>query len=188
MTLLNDPDLQRPAGPGGRAVEPGDVLITRSKKSAFARLIRLGTDSAWNHVAVAHHTDAAGVAWGIEGRPGGVGWVDLRSYLDDGFTLTNVRLTKTPEQRSAVCTGAVALLGTPYDWAGILGDSFECLAPRLDALWRRRWAGSAAPGHVVCSSLADWLYASAGLPSPGLERETSPADWAALILAKGWSR
>lgn len=172
-------------------IDVGDVLVVATGNSFAAKLIRLGEvlrgqPSNDNHVAVVHHvTD--GVWWAVEGRPGGVGWVDARRYLADPKTLTNADQPKTPGQRNHIADSAVAMLGTPYDWQAIIGDAFGSLGIR--DLFAENWHGQGAPGHVVCSSLAAYLYADAGLPhptSPG--RYTFPSDWADFCLNRAWTK
>lgn len=170
---------------------PGDVLVVRTPDRrcwdrAASYLIRLGAalrdrPNLDNHVAVYHHTDAAGTPWGIEGRPGGVGWVDLRQY-DNPWLLTNAAQPKTDAQRHLVCQAAVGLLGVGYDWAAIGMDTADALG--LDHLWRvaEDW-GAKPPGHVVCSSLAAWAYQHADLDRPpGRMMTTTPGDWSEFIL------
>jgi cell wall-associated NlpC family hydrolase len=177
-------------------IQPGDVLLVRTTTGGWlARtagwIIRLGqaiedAPNTWNHVIVAHHIDAAGTFWGIEGRPGGVGWTDLGPWLADRWTITNRAQAKEPGQRSQVCDAALALIGRPYDWGGIVVDAMRAIAP----LWQLRqpggWEPGVVPGQVVCSSLADWVYQRAGLASPPTGRWCTPADWAGFILARGW--
>jgi hypothetical protein len=170
---------------------PGDVLVIDGT-SDTAKLIELGAvlqgKPAASHVAVMHHVDAAGVPWSIEGRPGGVGWADARAYLRDPRTLANSTQPKTPAQREQVCALAVKLLGTPYDWqGGIAEDAMNALG--LGALWAEKDpATGLAPAHVVCSSLAAWVYDRVELaaPKPADWRHTTPGDWGAFILAAKW--
>lgn len=172
-------------------VLPGDLLLTRNN-AWWARVIRFGAlltgqMEAWNHVAIFHHTDAAGTPWAIEGRPGGVGWQDARKYLKDPRTLTNIGQPKTDAQREKVAAGAEGLLGVAYDWRSIGMDAIA--ATRLDFAWTHNdSSGDGAPAQVVCSSLADWLYNDAGLTNPGKMpwQLTTPADWAELIVQNRW--
>lgn len=174
-------------------VQPGDILAVRSPGTA-GRLIRFGaamrelvTGNAEpdldNHIAVVHHTDKGGTLWVLEGRPGGVGWRDAGDYLRSPWTVTNAGQPMSADQRKIVCSGALAMIGTPYDWVGIGADAAAAL--NLGGLFHPRWDGSAPPGHVVCSSLAAWLYQHAGLPGPA-GREVTPADWVAFILSHGY--
>jgi hypothetical protein len=186
---------------------PGDILVTRDKPF-WARLIRFGAalhdqPDSWNHVVIASHTDAMGVMWGIEGRPGGVGWVDLAPLIANRWTITNMGQPKTGEQRGQVITIAKGLLGTPYDWAGIVKDAMEAMD--IGKVWRMRDWGDTPPGHVVCSSLAAWVYNRVGLMRPGglkssargigdpttdrahALRTTTPADWAEFIQLHPWN-
>lgn len=185
-----------------RDLLPGDVVVVRTPDHNFwdrvaAALIRFGAAlegraNLDNHVAIVHHRDDAGILWGIEGRPGGVGWVDLSTY-DNRYLWSNAPEPKTDDQRHLICDTATAMLGVGYDWTAILDDGLEAL--RLEGLWRLHdeawhldpaWYTGASPAHVVCSSLADYLYGKAGLAHPGRERLTTPADWLELMLAKGW--
>jgi len=170
-------------------VKPGDLLATHSTGTG-SFLIRLGAalrdrPNLVNHIAVVHHVDAQGVTWCIEGRPGGVGWRDASDYLSNRHTFGNGSQPKTDAQRDEVCKGAVALLGTPYDWEAIAQDAAGAFG--LDDVWQLRWGkAGTVPGHVVCSSLAAYLYASAGLDCPAGDREVTPGDWLALWLERGW--
>lgn len=172
-------------------VDVGDVVCTRNPKGWPARMIRLGAalmdkPNGVNHVIVVHHKDDAGVLWGVEGRPGGVGWVDMRKALRSPYTVTNAEQPKTDEQRIEIAHVAEGLLGTPYDWVGIVQDGMAAIgAPRL---WAATVKGE-VPAHIVCSSLADWVYDKVGLPSPGakFDRNVSPADWARFITERGWA-
>ena len=114
-----DPDGTRPQS------QPGTVLVTRSGGFA-ATMIRLGAalrgrPNLGNHVAVAHHTDAAGTLWVIEGRPGGTGWRDATAYLASAWTLTNTAQPLTTGQGLAIAKQMEALIGTAYAWDAIVG-------------------------------------------------------------------
>lgn len=171
----------------------GDVCVVRTNGFAGA-LIRLGAallgrPNMRNHVAIVHHRDAAGTLWGIEARPGGVGWVDMADYLASSWTISNAAQPKTDEQRAAIAKTAEAMLQVPYDWTAIAADAMHAI--RADRLWRARGYGLAVPAQVVCSSLADYLYSTNGLASPDLTdgdgvRFTTPADWDLFIETEGW--
>lgn len=169
--------------------EPGDLLLTRSSGFAGA-MIRLGAafrdrPNLVNHVAIFTHTDAAGVPWCAEGRPGGFGWRDARSYLASRWTVSNPGQAKTVKQRREIVAEARAMLGADYDWGAIARDAAGAFG--LDHVWRLKWGRSGTvPGQVVCSSAAAWLYRKAGLACPPGEREVTPGDWLALIVESGW--
>lgn len=170
--------------------QPGEVFVTRGNGLA-SRLIRLGAalqdkPNLDNHVAVMHHVDSKGIPWGIEGRPGGVGWVDMRHYLSSKWTVSNYA-QQLGDAGSVAATTVQHALGTPYDWMSIAGDVVADLG--LPDLFAADWDGKGVPGHVVCSSLAAWAYKQAGLPHPtvdGHERGVQPCDWAQFILAAAW--
>lgn len=168
----------------------GDVLVVMTGSGWTSKLIRVGEvlrgqSGMDNHVAVVHHqTD--GVWWCLEGKPGGVGWVDARRYLRDPHTTTNALQPKTEAQRAAIAAEAETMLGRPYDWAAIMTDSLESLG--IHALWATDWHGTGSPGHVVCSSYAAYLYGkvSLGHPRPKHERYVFPSDWTEFNLKQGW--
>jgi hypothetical protein len=173
---------------GQDPVAPGDVLVIRTG-SVAAAMIRLGAalrghPNLSNHVAVVHHTDAHGTVWTIEGRPGGAGWRDAKTYLASPWTIANRRQPKTPEQRHAVCAAMLAMIGTAYDWEAVAADTLNAF--RLGDLWRPSWKDGTVPGQVVCSSLAAWAYAKAGLTCPPGGREVTPGDWTELIMSNRW--
>lgn len=173
------------------SMQPGDLVCVRSKTGLAGRLIRLGAalqdrPNLQNHVAV-HTHDKDGIPWGVEGKPGGVGWVDMRRYLADAQTLTNIGQPKTAAQRQLVTAVCTALVGTPYDWPAIAADAAAAIG--MAGLLSDRHPGL-VPGHVVCSSLAAWAYDKAGLlaPKPPPEwRTVTPADWTALLLEHRWN-
>jgi hypothetical protein len=169
--------------------KPGDVIAVRNTGFASAA-IRLGAalrgvPNLANHIAVVHHTDAKGTLWVLEGRPGGVGWQDASRYLNSPWSESNVLQSKTDAQRTAVTKGALALIGTPYDWAGIVADGAADL--NLSKLWHPAFNKGPLPGHVVCSSLAAYLYDQAGLDCPKDGRECQPGDWTEFIDTHGYN-
>jgi len=167
-------------------VQPGDVLVIAGT-SDISKVIEIGAvlagAPAASHVAIYDHP-----GWVIEGRPGGVGWADATAYLRDPRTITNAAQPKTGKARVLICQLAVKLLGTPYDWeGGIAEDALKAL--RLPLLWASKDpATGLVPGHVVCSSLAAWVYDRAGLAAPHPEdwQHVTPGDWAAFIAAAQW--
>jgi hypothetical protein len=170
------------------AVQPGDVLVIRTGGIAAA-MIRLGAalrghPNLSNHVCVVHHANANGVTWAIEGRPGGVGWVDAGRYLASTWTLDNRAQPKTDAQRQAVCTTMEGLLGDAYAWDAIAADALDDLGLHLPG-WDPSWHGTVA-GQVVCSSAAQYAYAKAGLARPPGDRDCQPAGWDAFILGRAW--
>jgi cell wall-associated NlpC family hydrolase len=174
-------------------LQPGDVVAVRTGGMA-AWWIRFGSalhggSNLDNHVLVIHHADAQGTLWGIEGRPGGVGWVQADRYFTapyGAYAVSNSRQPKTPEQRKAVTDVMKQVLGTPYDWDAIAQDAARDLG--LPELWGKRWKGQ-APGHVVCSSAAAWAYRQAGLAEPDSDdlRHCEPSDWTDFCLVNGYS-
>jgi len=153
-------------------LKPGDVLAVRGGGLA-AGLIRVGEEMSGkpgldNHVAIMHHWQG-GVPWGLEGRPGGVGWADLRGYAASPYTVSNCA---QPGR-----TGAVR--------AQLADDTLRAF--RMDDLFSQTVDG-VVPGHVVCSSFAAFLYKLYGWDHPGVpDRACEPADWTAFALDHGWN-
>jgi hypothetical protein len=171
------------------SIGPGDVLAVRTG-GIGGWLIRLGAQlrglpHSVNHIVIAHHVE--GTRWiGLEGRPGGVGWVDMTRYLASPATVDNREQPKTQAQRYLVAKAAEKLIGCAYDWRAIGADALVDLGVPLAHI---DWSGPNPPLHVVCSSYAEWAYRQVGLarPEPPVgEVLTQPADWAAFDLAGGW--
>ena len=186
MTVLANP-------PELLTCKPGDICTVRTPGFA-AKVIRFGEHlRGWpdrdNHVVGIHHVDNSGTVWGIEGRPGGVGWVDVATYFtgpSGRYALTNRLQPKTDQERLIICQVAEQLLKTGYDWDAIAQDAVIDLD--LPLLWHERWNGTTPPAHVVCSSLYAWAYHKANLAHPVQEdmRHIEPANWSAFILESSW--
>jgi hypothetical protein len=166
----------------------GVVLCVRTPGMA-GTMIRFGAglidqDNLVNHIAVIDHQDENGTWWGIEGRPGGVGWVDVAIYLESPYTISNQfqLMDVTGNHRFSISRTMQGLLGTPYDWRAIGEDAMRDL--HIDVLWGEKWKGHVAPGHVVCSSVAAYAYKVCGLSFPGNVDlpHVQPSDWANFIL------
>lgn len=176
----------------------GDVLVTREGPWFASGMIRFGArlrnrPTFCNHAIIVHHRDEAGVLWGIEGRPGGVGWRDLSGPLAWPQTNANNRQPKTDEQRAVIASIMVKMLETPYDWRGIAEDTRQALRTTWGFSLAREWKDHETPGQVVCSSLADYAYEEAGLQNPGggkITRATTPGDWDQFMIdgSKQWPR
>lgn len=172
--------------------QPGDVLLTRG--SAWtSRLIRfgaalLGKPNVRNHVIVFTHYDELGIPQGIEARAEGAGDIDLRHTLRSRWLLTNVDQPKTPQQRELIVEAVRGVKGTRYDWSAIMVEGLEAL--RITRFWTlAEWPKDRLPTSLICSALADWAYARAGLVNPGgdsYSRLTTPADWDTFITTRAW--
>lgn len=171
-------------------IKPGDVIVVRDTSTVFGWLILFG---AWlrrmplySHVIVFSHVDEAGTWWGIEGRPSGVGQVEIAPWLARKSTLTTEYQLMTEAQGLIVVHGVDAMRGTRYDWPAIIQDAMDTIgAPELWSM--REYDGvKGVPVHVVCSSLAAFWRMTAGLPTPkpvaGKWRRVTPTQWAKFIL------
>ncbi len=171
--------------------QPGDVLAVAGGGlggwlvgvgQALAGKPSLGT-----HVVGVTHQDAKGRWIGIQGQPGGVALVDCTPYLTDSRVRSN-SLQDKPDDNGQLTTflaGCTRSLGLPYDWAGIVEDMSNVVAPDLsaeiDRLWRWPSNKNVLPGHVVCSSLFAALYDLPQVnwkhPDLGQERVCTPEMW-----------
>ena len=171
-------------------LKPADLLIVRTS-GFWAEVIRFGEHmqdqpDGQNHVAVMHHWDGD-VPWGLEGRPGGVGWVNLRGYLKLDATVNNCGQPGRDDQaRAWVADKARAMIGTKYDWEAIADDTLRAF--RMPELWARNFTGDKAEGAVICSSYAEFLYAARNWDHPltSDDRDTEPADWTRFIVSNDY--
>jgi hypothetical protein len=181
--------------------QPGMVLCVRTNGTSD-ELIRFGAalldeDDLENHVAVLDHITpdpkgGVGTWWAIEGRPGGVGWVDASAYLSSPWTISNQGQKLTDEQQQDICKTMQALIGTPYDWEAIEEAGMRDLhmtSLHLPELWSEKWHG-VAPGHVICSSAAVWGYMKNGADYPKNidQAHVQPADWSDFIILNGYQQ
>lgn len=165
-------------------MHPGDVFAVRTNGTdqdviEFGEGLQ-GKVNTDDHVAGFIYWDGD-IPWGLEGRPGGVGWVDMRKYIGKPFTFNNcLQPNRMDPQRILISEGAKAMIGTKYDWAMIGGSALAALHVKLFHL---SWPHGMVPGEVVCSSYWAYLYSTANWahPSTNDERECAPADWAAFM-------
>lgn len=171
---------------------PGMVLAVHTG-GMFADGIRLGSvlldeTAAQNHILGLSHQDPKTQRWwGIEGRPGGVGWVDATPYLLSPLTVSNQRQPLDTGQQAGIVEALKLALGTPYDWEAIRDEAERDL--HLISLWADtdNW-GPAVPAHIICSSLLAWGYKrnSADYPRQVDVRHTQPADWVSFITENNY--
>lgn len=137
------------------------------------------------HVIVVSHMDAEGRLWGIEGRPGGIGWADL-AKRQGKYGISNAEQPKTIEQRIKIVETMQALLGSAYDYGAYLEIALQTLG--ISPHWTD-FRGDEIPVHYICSAVADYVCENVGLANPGGDsytRFTTPADWAYFIDKRQW--
>jgi len=182
---------------------PGDVLAVWTSSSLSSDLIRvgealMGRPAVANHVAVITHQDKRGRWIGVQGRPGGVGPVDVTPWLTDPRTRSNHAQPKPDDkhQLDSLLAGCARSLGIAYDWCGIAEDTLTALhvpdlCEAIDPLWRWPSDHNLLPGHVVCSSLAAMLYdlpeVGYAHPDLGAERKCMPSDWWQFSDEQQWA-
>ena len=186
-----------PRYPLNNPIGVGDVMVTREGNKLISLAIRAGAALAGlpaycNHAIIVHHRDASGRWWGIEGRPSGVGYVELGKRLDHPLTNINTDQPKTEDQRYLIAVAAESLLSIPYDWSAIRRHTEAALkVSELLSLLPGvpEWDENEIPTHVVCSSFADWAYERVGLANPGGHRRTrmtTPGHWDDFMLRRQW--
>jgi hypothetical protein len=180
---------------------PGDVLAV-VQPGLFGKVIQVferlqGKPDIANHVVIVSGQDAQGRWIGVQGKPSGVGMVELSVYLNDSRTRSNHDQPRpnNANQLASVLASEAKSLKIGYDWVGIAQDALDTVhlydfAEDLNPLWA--WPdpeGGSLPGHVVCSSLASWLYESVGWahPKEGADRTCEPADWWSWSDKKQWA-
>ena len=170
-------------------LKPGDVLAVRGA-GWEAEVIRVGEELSGkpgldNHVAVMHHWQGD-VPWGLEGKPGGVGWADMRRYVASEYTVNNCgQPGRTDAVRAQVAAEAEHLIGTRYDWLAIADATLRAF--RMDDLFSSTVNGT-VPGHIVCSSYAAFLYKLYGWDHPNVpDRDCEPGDWTAFAMDHGYN-
>jgi hypothetical protein len=170
-----------------QTLRPADILCVDTG-AFWGRFIKAGgwltrDGGRCDHIVVAHHQDDAGTWWGIEGRPGGAGWVDLTNCTYR-LVSANTDQPRTDDQRALICGVVKGLLQTPYDWKAIVVDCMHAIGER--ELWASQAWGPKAPAHVVCSSLADWAHEYVGLTTPTADRWVTPAQWDRFNIRREW--
>jgi hypothetical protein len=164
-------------------LKPGDVFAVHSGNNydviQFGESL-MGEPNMDNHVAGFVKWDGK-VPWGLEGRPGGVGWVDMRKYIGHPFAYNNVAQNRTEATRVTVASEAVEMIGTKYDWEMIGGSALGALHVKL---YNLTWPHGLVPGEVVCSSYWAYLYDTVqwAHPNTGDERQCDPGDWTNFII------
>lgn len=173
-------------------LKPGDVVIVEMGIWIIRWLIWLHAAitgrlpySKGGHIIVVSHRDDEGRLWGIEGRPGGIGWTLLDDRADS-WGLSNAEQPKTDEDRQFIVNTMQQLLGTRYDYEAYLAIALTTLGIT------HRWTdfnGEDIPVSFICSAVADWVYEECGLPSPGGMTETrfvTPPMWMSFVIKKEW--
>jgi hypothetical protein len=175
------------------AVQPGDIIIIKQGGRLARAAIWLQNTlkhntakySLYGHVIVATGKDPEGRLWGIEARPGGIGYRRLEP-LNSTYGMVNTGQPVTAEARTALVAAIIALLGKPYDYEAYL--LFVLKAVGIDPTWTYEFDGKDVPPHFICSAVAAYIYRDAGLGYPKVDgvRLCTPADWAEFIDTKGW--
>jgi len=175
-------------------LKPGDVVIVEMGIWIVRVLIWIqavftgrAKYSKNGHVIVVSHRDAEGRLWGIEGRPGGIGWA-LMDKRAGKYGISNAEQPKSDQDRVYIVETMKGLLGTKYDYLAYLDIALQTLG--ITQEWKD-FQGNDVPVHFICSAVADYVYEDRGLANPGglkVTRYTTPAEWAEFIDKKEWEK
>jgi hypothetical protein len=173
-------------------LQPGDVVIVEMgiwivRVMIWIQAVFTGRAKyrKSGHVIVVSHRDETGKLWGIEGRPGGIGWADMDKRTGK-WGLSNHEQPKTAEVRVKLVDSMVALLGSKYDYPAYLKLAMDLVG--ISPRWTD-WTGNDVPTSYICSAVADQIYENEGLANPGgntVTRFVTPAEWAEFIDKKQW--
>lgn len=171
--------------PGDVVIVEMGILIVRIMIWIQAVLTGRAKYRKSGHVIVVSHRDNEGRLWGIEGRPGGIGWADM-TKRDGKWGISNVEQPKTDEVRVQLVDSMIALLGSTYDYPAYLSLALDLVG--ISTHWTDH-KGDSVPSSYICSAVADQIYENNGLANPGgndRTRFTTPAEWAEFIDKKEW--
>jgi len=127
----------------------------------------------------------------VDGTAGASKLIEIGAVLDGDPAASHVAIYHHTDAHGTAWAVegmyAVKLLGTGYDWIGGIAED-AALALHLPQLWTPDPASGQVPAHVVCSSLAAWVYDRAGLDAPGRGdwEHVTPGAWALFIGQRGW--
>lgn len=173
-------------------LKPGDVVIVEMGswylramiwiQAVFTGRAKYRRDG---HVIVVSHKDDAGRLWGIEARPGGIGWADL-TYRSGQYGLSNAEQPKSDDDRYVIVETMKSLLGSKYDYLAYVTLALQMVG--VNENWQD-YKGDKVPAHFICSAVADYVYEERKLANPGsykITRFTTPAEWASFVDHKEW--
>jgi uncharacterized protein YycO len=158
---------------------PGDIGLT-SIAGPVGWGIRLGQlccgdgFTQWEHAFVVVDDGRL-----VEAEPGGARIAGLDEYA--GRPVAYVAPAGLmDEQRTAICTAAEALIGTPYSLFDYL--SLALVRFHIRPAWVRRYVADSR--HMICSELVDFCYLQAGVhlfTDGRIPGDVTPADLANLL-------
>lgn len=140
----------------------------------FGNLIRVGTQSRWNHSII-----YVGNGMIIEANPQGV---QLKPLSEHPVVAWSKHIDFTPEQGQAAADYAQTLLGKPYNFFDIAVLALRILGLRFLTNGLLTKLGSESYGYI-CSELTTEAWVKSGIPAPaGPVEIVSPGDQAEFFL------
>lgn len=155
------------------AYEPqmGDYGVIRSG-GFFGKLIRIGTQSRWNHAFI-----YLGNGYIIEANPTGV---EIKPVTEYDKIAWNKHEELTAQQRNQIVFHAKSLVGEPYNFFIIADLAFRILGFRL--LTSRFLERLSKNRGYICSELVAECYRKAGLPLGDKDYLINPGDLAERLI------
>lgn len=146
----------------------GTVLFFRHR-GFFPSLIRVWTQSTWDHVAIITYSDSL-QRMILEAVPGGARLRSIKPSEGYWWTIPEHMLDASPAEIGKLVDYAYAHTGVPYDWANDLRAAFDlprartrrrqCVELVVGAL---RAAGLVVPSGILTPEhLADYLCGKVG--------------------------
>jgi hypothetical protein len=157
------------------APKPGTYACVRTG-GFYARLIRWGTRSTFNHAFIVVD-DQGGI---IEADPGGARRNNISAYGTDTMVF-DVNEPVTDDERARIIAKAETLLGTPYGWTDIARLALRCTGLR----WGWLTAAADKERAMICSQLVAICGDSAGLDwncGRGNPAAVTPGDLARRLV------
>jgi hypothetical protein len=158
-----------------RPPRPGDYFVVKATGLVGA-VIRLFTRSPYTHAGIV--VDEAGTT--VEALRSGA----ARSRMREGYVLAG-SLPLSDEQRQAIASAALGLLGTPYGALDIVALGLVSSGIRWGWLLRRVQRSD----RLICSAAVDQAYRAAGVALFDDGRPVqmvTPAALGELAAAHGW--
>jgi len=149
----------------------GDYGVVRSN-GFFAKLIRLGTVSRWNHAFI-----YVGDGKIVEANPTGVAVSPVSNYSKIAW---NQHEVLTHEQRDAIVYHAQRAVGRPYNFGIIIMLAFRALGVKIFP--KKLIDYLAKHDGYICSELVAECYEEAGFPICPAADLCNPGDLAERLI------
>jgi len=149
-------------------MKAGDLLLVSSNEDWEAKVIHVGTQSVWNHVAIFMSEGGALLA---EATRKGIAFADARKYANVTTHVIDTQLSG--DQRIAACRFASSCVGQRYSTAQIASIMFAWASGKRWFLGREN--------EEDCASFAARTMEHGGIVLPRTPALFRPRDFADLF-------